>query len=117
MLLQTDIQRALGHFFSALADFALSWFATKFKIHVMAHIADCVDWFLLLKLYYKEPFELHNTPMQNSLVYSNCHAASQHIGICMNRPNRSNISYVVASTFQNLPILACLVGYGLHLLF
>jgi hypothetical protein len=85
MPLQTDIKRALAHFFSALADFAPSWFATKFKIHVMAHIADCVDRFSLLKLYHEEPFESHNTPMRNASVYSNRHAASQHIGSRMNR--------------------------------
>jgi hypothetical protein len=51
----------------------------------MAHISDCISRFSLLKLYHEEPFESHNTPMRNASVYSNRHAASQHIGLCMNR--------------------------------
>jgi hypothetical protein len=66
-----------------VADFAPAWFASKFKIHLLAHVVSSITCFGIPKLYHEEPFKSFNTPLWNGVVYGNHHANSRDVGLRM----------------------------------
>lgn len=103
-----DVQNALLHFFDAVADFAPGWFASKFKIHLLAHVVSSITRFGIPKVYHEEPFESFNTLLRNGVIFGNHHANSRDVGLRMERQHHirhlvSGGAYPKSSATQSHP--------------
>jgi hypothetical protein len=97
------------HFYDAVAAFAPRWFASKFKIHLLAHVVSSITRFGIPKVYHEEPFESFNTPLRNGVIFGNHHANSRDVGYRMERQQYirhliSGGAYPKSSTVQSEPL-------------
>lgn len=101
LICQKNCENALLHFFDAIMDLAPTWFTSKFKMHLLAHVVLSITRFCLLKCYHEEPFESHNTVMRNASIFSNRQAPSRDIGHRLERVE--GLRHIISGGFYKSP--------------
>jgi hypothetical protein len=85
---KADLQNSLLYFFDAAVEVAPGWFLSKTKTHLLTHIIEDIVRFSVANNFAEEVYESNNTPVRNTLLFSNRMAASRDSARAFERMER-----------------------------